>query len=91
MTVFAAIGAKALYLLYAWLLSAAISAYLSERKGYGQRPGLAAGLLLSLIGIVVWLAWPARPESKWKLAGPWGSKVKAERAAKPPAERQAEP
>ena len=43
--VIAAIGAKALYLLYAWLASAIIASYLSERKGYGSKVGLAAGLL----------------------------------------------
>ena len=42
------IGAKALYLLYAWLASAIVAAYLSDRKGYGERPGLASGLLLSV-------------------------------------------
>ena len=69
----AAIGAKALYLLYAWLVSAIISSYLSDRKGYGQRVGLAAGLLLSVVGVVVFLVWPARRDSRWKLQGPFGS------------------
>jgi hypothetical protein len=51
MTVLAAlIGAKALYLLFAWLVSAAAAAWLTERKGYGERLGLAAGLLLSVLG-----------------------------------------
>ena len=35
MLIFALIGAKALYLLFAWLLSAAIGAWMAERKGYG--------------------------------------------------------
>ena len=39
MTVLALIGAKALYLLYAWLASAIVASYLSERKGYGERAG----------------------------------------------------
>jgi fucose permease len=69
----AAIGAKALYLLYAWLASAIISSYLSDRKGYGPKLGLAAGLLLSVIGVVVFLLWPARRDSRWKLQGPFGS------------------
>ena len=50
--VIAAIGAKALYLLYAWLASAIIANYLSERKGYGSKLGLALGLLLSVIAEV---------------------------------------
>ncbi len=58
--VIAAIGAKALYLLYAWLASAIIASWLSDRKGYGSKAGLAAGLLLSVVGIVVFLLWPAR-------------------------------
>jgi hypothetical protein len=72
MTVIALIGAKALYLLFGWLLSAIISQYLSERKGYGEKPGLASGLLLSVVGVLVWLLWPARAESRWKLVGPFG-------------------
>ena len=70
--VIAAIGAKALYLLYAWLASAIIASYLSERKGYGSKLGLAAGLLLSVIGVIVFLIWPARRDSRWKLQGPFG-------------------
>jgi hypothetical protein len=70
--VVALLGAKALYLLYAWLLSAIVCSYLARRKGYGERPGLAAGLLLSVIGVVIWLVWPAKPDSPWKLQGPIG-------------------
>ena len=72
MTVFALLGASALWLLYLWLLSAIAASYLSERKGYGDKIGLAFGLLLHVIGVIVWLVWPARPESKWKTLGPWG-------------------
>jgi hypothetical protein len=78
-SVFALIGAGALWLTYVWLGSAIICAYLSHRKGYGERPGLAAGLLLTVIGIVVWLVWPPKPESLWKTVGPFGSTVKAEK------------
>jgi hypothetical protein len=73
MILFAALGAKALYLLYAWLGSAIIASYLSNRKGYGEKVGLASGLLLSAIGALIWLLWPARPDSRWKLQGPFGS------------------
>jgi hypothetical protein len=69
MTVIALIGAKALWLTYIWLASAIVAAWLSERKGYGERPGLAAGLLLSAIGVIVWLVWPAREDSRWKRDG----------------------
>jgi hypothetical protein len=71
--VIAAIGAKALYLLYLWLASAIVASYLSERKGYGSKVGLAAGLLLTVIGVLIWLVWPARSDSRWKLQGPFGS------------------
>jgi hypothetical protein len=71
--VIAAIGAKALYLLYGWLASAIIASYLSERKGYSSKLGLAAGLLLSVIGVVIFLLVPARRDSRWKLQGPFGS------------------
>ena len=71
MTVFALIGAKGLYLLFIWLLSAAGAAWIAERKGYGERVGLTFGLLLSAIGLlIVLLLLPGRPSSKWKLDGP---------------------
>jgi fucose permease len=72
MTYFALLGAAALWLTYLWLLAAILASYLSERKGYGEKIGLAFGLLLSVIGTIVWLFWPAKPESKWKKIGPVG-------------------
>ena len=84
--VYAAIGAKALYLLYAWLASCIAASYLSERKGYGEKAGLGTGMVLSVVGVIVWLLWPARPDSRWKLQGAFGSggktvaEARAERA-----------
>ena len=72
MTLVAVIGPKALYLTYAWLLSAVVASWLSSRKGYGEKPGLASGLFLFVIGPIIWLVWPARPESRWKQLGPVG-------------------
>ena len=72
MTIFALLGAAALWLTYLWLLAAIVASYLSERKGYGEKLGLAFGLLLSVIGTVIWLFLPAKPESKWKQIGPIG-------------------
>jgi fucose permease len=69
---FALLGAAALWLLYAWLLAAIIASYLSERKGYGEKIGLAFGLLFTVVGTLIWLFWPARPDSKWKKIGPIG-------------------
>ena len=66
----ALIGAKGLYLLFIWLLSAAIAAAIAERKGYGERVGLAFGLLLSAVGLVLILLMPSRPGSRWKEDGP---------------------
>jgi hypothetical protein len=79
MTLLALIGAKALWLLYLWLLGAIIASYLSERKGYGEKAGLATGVLLSLIAVVIWLVWPPRANSKWKTLGPVG-RGKADKA-----------
>ena len=81
--VIALIGAKALYLLYAWLAGAIVASWLSDRKGYGERPGLATGLLLSLVAIIVWLIVPAKADSKWKLQGalPFGKKGSGETLA----------
>ncbi len=71
MIVPATIGAKALYLLFVWLLSSAGAAWVAERKGYSERVGLACGMLLSLIGfLIVLLLLPGRPGSTWKLDGP---------------------
>ena len=69
LTLIALIGAKALWLTYIWLASAIVASWISERKGYGERPGLAAGLLLSVVGVVVMLLWPARADSRWKREG----------------------
>ena len=88
MILFATLGAKALYLLYAWLASAIVASYLSDRKGYGEKVGLACGLLLSAIGALIWLVWPARPDSRWKLQGPFGSGGKTVAEAR--AERDAD-
>jgi hypothetical protein len=70
MTVLALMGVKALYLLVVWLLSAIAASWLSDRKGYGERAGLATGILLTFVGVIVWLAWPARDASRWKVQGP---------------------
>jgi hypothetical protein len=70
MIVVALIGAKGLYLLFAWLLSAAAAAWLADRKGYGERVGLAFGLLLSVVGFLIVLVLPGRPGSRWKEEGP---------------------
>jgi hypothetical protein len=65
----AALGVKALYLTYVWLLSAVAASWLSDRKGFGERPGLITGLLLSAVGAVIWLLWPAKRDSRWKVQG----------------------
>jgi hypothetical protein len=66
------IGALALWLMYAWLLAAIVASYLSGRKGYGEKAGLATGLLLHVIGVIIWLVMPAKEHSKWKTVGPFG-------------------
>jgi hypothetical protein len=67
--VLANLGVKALYLTYLWLISCVVSSWLSDRKGYGEKPGLTTSLLTSAIGVVIWLLWPAKPESRWKVQG----------------------
>ncbi|HWI09067.1 MAG TPA: hypothetical protein VNT54_16310 [Solirubrobacteraceae bacterium] len=65
MTIVAVIGEAALYMLYGWLLSAIVASFLSGKKGYGERIGLASGLLLTFIGVLIWLVVPAKPTSDW--------------------------
>jgi hypothetical protein len=87
MDLLAVIGAGALWLTYLWLASAIVASYLSARKGYGEKLGLAFGLLLSVIGVVIWLVWPAKADSRWKLQGVFGTggktvaELRAEQAA----------
>ena len=71
-TVIAAIGEEALYLTFLWLGSAIVASLISDRKGYGERPGLATGLIFSAVAILIWLVWPARPDSRWKVRGALG-------------------
>jgi hypothetical protein len=73
MDLLAVIGAGALWLTYLWLAAAIVASYLSARKGYGEKLGLAFGLLLSVVGVVIWLIWPAKPDSRWKLQGVFGT------------------
>lgn len=70
--VLAAVGAKALWLTYIWLASAIVSSLLSRRKGYGEKVGLGMGLVLSAIGVVIWLLVPAKADSDWKRFGMFG-------------------
>jgi hypothetical protein len=76
--ILALIGAKALYLLIVWLASAIAASWLSGRKGYGERVGLASGLLLTFVGPLIWLVWPARAESTWKQEGAFRRRPKAD-------------
>jgi hypothetical protein len=70
--VLAAVGAKALWLTYIWLLSSIICSLISRRKGYGEKAGLGTGLLTSFIGILIWLVIPAKSDSDWKRFGVFG-------------------
>lgn len=85
--VFAALGVTALFLLYAWLLGCVAASYLSARKGFGEQVGLATGMLLPVVSIVFWLAWPAKADSRWKVQGAFGSGGKTVAEAR--AEREA--
>ncbi|HEU4658993.1 MAG TPA: hypothetical protein VFR97_15795 [Capillimicrobium sp.] len=49
------LGATALYLVLAWLASSIVASWLSARAGYSEKVGLATGLLLTVVGALVWL------------------------------------
>lgn len=93
MSVLAAVGPEALFLLYGWLGGAILASVLSSRKGYGERAGLATGLLVPVVGALVWLLWPARADSRWKVQGILGrgdktvAEARAEGARAPDAGR----
>jgi hypothetical protein len=75
--VLASFGVKALWLLYLWLLGAIVASYISGRKGYGERSGLATGLLLSILAVIPWLLIPAKDGSDWKRLGVFGTEKRA--------------
>jgi len=85
MTIFANIGATGLYLLFAWLLSAAIGSWVTDRKGYGERLGLTLGLLLTAVGLAIAVLLPGRPGSAWKTEGPLPKRRRAPPPVGPPA------
>ena len=79
--VLAAVGAKALFLCYIWLLSAITSSELSRSKGYGEKAGLGTGLLLSIVGPLIWLAIPPKDATaEWHERKPWQRRRKPREA-----------
>ena len=70
MTLLGLIGAKALYLLFLWLVSAMVVAALARRKGFSEGVGAFLGLLFPVVGVIAVLALPARPDSLWRREGP---------------------
>jgi len=81
MTVFAALGAKALFLCYIWLLSAITASELSRSKGYGEKVGLGTGLILSILGPLIWLAIPPKDATaEWHERKPWQRRQKPREA-----------
>lgn len=49
------IGAKALYLLFAWLACSILCGWLAVKAGYQEKSGLATGMALFVVGVVIWL------------------------------------
>ena len=64
--VLAVIGTKAIYFLYAWLIGCMLASTAANLKGYDERAGLATGMLLSILGGVIWMFLPARGASRWE-------------------------
>ena len=88
MTSLAVIGEVAFYLLYAWLLSA-IAPRLGcpPARAMARRWAWRAGC--SCVGIVAWLFWPAKPDSRWKVQGRAFGKKRGKTVAEARAEREA--
>jgi hypothetical protein len=75
--VIGALGYKSLLLMYLWLGSAITASLLSLSKGYGEKPGLGTGLLLSVLGPIIWLFVPPKDEhAEWHTRKPWQSRQK---------------
>ncbi len=75
--VIAALGYKALILMYIWLGSAIIASLLSRSKGYGEKPGLGTGMLLTVLGPIIWLFVPPKDETaEWHTRKPWQKRHK---------------
>jgi hypothetical protein len=66
-TLLAVIGAGALWLTFVWLGSAIVASLLSHAKGYGEKPGLVTGTVLTVLGAFIWAVWPAQEISRWKI------------------------
>jgi MFS family permease len=58
--ILALLGAKALYVIFVWLGSAALAGWLADRKGYPERWGLASGLILLVLGPIIWAFVPKK-------------------------------
>ena len=81
LVIFAAIGYKALLLVYLWLGSAIVASILSKSKGYGEKPGLGTGLLLTVLGPIIWLFVPPKDETaEWHVRKPWQRRHKPREA-----------
>jgi hypothetical protein len=70
---FAVIGTAALWLTFVWLASAIVASTFSDQKGYGEKPGLITGVVLTLLGAAIWAVWPARSVSRWRMHQGLGS------------------
>jgi len=81
MILFAAGSAIYLWLCYAWLLSAIFSSELSRSKGYGEKAGLGTGLILTVLGVLIWLVIPPKDENaEWHERKPWQRRRKPREA-----------
>ena len=67
-TVFAVIGPKAIFFLYAWLIGCMLASTAAALKGYPEKAGLATGLLLSILGGAIWMFLPGKRDSRWARA-----------------------
>ena len=79
--IIAALGIKALWFLFIWMASAIIASELSRSKGYGEKPGLGTGLLLTVVGVLIWLVVPPKDEhAEWHQRKPWQRRRKPREA-----------
>lgn len=89
-TILAATGANAYWFIMLWLICAAVSGAIANRKGYPEHWGLSSGLVLLPVAVLLWLVIPGKPNSAWKREGVFPPRRRPRQTSATPAAGPAE-